>query len=271
MRVHRAGLKDREWEIDRITKKIGAFYTESNWKRQEEITFTKPRAFKETFKNFLFYDVIILADQQHVNHWKACKYAFDYYCSIDRDVEIVTYEEYGLNFHQFCKFVNYTIKDIMKEDANVFRYMGAKYKHYFVRPLKNKEVQKTDTVVYSIMDSAFLSREINSVEKQVQLAFRGMEPEHHQIFREALKNTNWVDLGDSRRLDDGPSLLDKLELIRRSNFYIGTACSWSQWARNVDTKVYIIYNRRPRDHNHDMRDLDTKDKYLILGELMTTS
>ena len=72
-------------------------------------------------------------------------------------------------------------------------------------------------------------------------------------------------------LDDGPSLLDKLELIRRSNFYIGTACSWSQWARNVDTKVYIIYNRRPRDHNHDMRDLDTKDKYLILGELMTTS
>ena len=257
------------------TEKIGAFYTESNWRTKANSTFTKARAFKETFKNFLFYDVIILADQRHVNYWKACKYAFDHYSLVDRNVKIITYEEYGLNFYQFSKFVNHTIADIVKEDYNVFQYMGSRYKRYFTQPLKDEEIKKTNDVVYSLMDASFQynTTEYRSypAEKQIQLAFRGMEPEHYKIVKEILKNTNWIDLGDSRKISDGPDLLNKLELIRRSKFYIGTKCGWSQWAHAAGTKSYIIFNRRPTDYNEEMRNLDTKTKFLILGGLMWTS
>ncbi len=75
-------------------------------------------------------------------------------------------------------------------------------------------------------------------EDESKLRFRAVEQE----IPEKMKGIDWIDLGDSRKFVNHLELMYKMLLVQDSKFYIGSACSWSAWAKKCGVPTYITLN-----------------------------
>ena len=70
---------------------------------------------------------------------------------------------------------------------------------------------------------------------------RKIPSHYHDILMETFSlNNSVIDLGDSRKFKTSKELIDKINYIRGSKFYIGSKVSWKDIARIFGTYVLVL-------------------------------
>jgi hypothetical protein len=65
----------------------------------------------------------------------------------------------------------------------------------------------------------------------------------HRALEAEIKNTNLIDLGDSRNFQNAQEIIEKIKLIEDSMCYVGSHCSWSDISMLYNKPVITISER----------------------------
>lgn len=177
-------------------------------------------------------DVIIC---ENVEFFQMALDAYHYFISSDRNPQLVDWREiFDNDKHMF--------KQICFDSRKRFKH-GPKqnpFDHLRDRPKRNK------WITTSLIERDYWDPVIMDLED------KGFQYPDGELFKEILSShPDFIDLGDSRSFSNSDELISKLQIVRDSRMYIGSCCSWSNWASENGVPTYITFNALTGADHHE--------------------
>jgi len=194
---------------------------------------------------FDFFEVvenkdIIICD--NIEYFQMAMDAYRHFIWSDRNPELVDWREFFDDKHMF--------KQVCYDSTKRFKKIKKKnpFDHFRDRPKRNK------WITTSLIERDYWNSDIRGLEE------RGFQYPDGELFKEILsKHPDFIDLGDSRSFSNSDELISKLQIVRDSRMYIGSCCSWSNWASENGVPTYITFNALTGAEHHE----DTKVKDIL--------